>query len=98
HRAHDVTLGAGLEDSLDDLPLDGVDEWAAAVSALLGDPELPPVVPEFVGVRDLEFVREDRWPQALELLSAPGPRAAIVEPTRVFTGDGRVVDVPSYTA
>lgn len=98
HRAHDVTLGAGLEDSLDDLPLDGVDEWAAAVSALLGDPELPPVVPEFVGIRDLEFVREDRWPQALELLSAPGPRAAIVEPTRVFTGDGRVVDVPSYTA
>ncbi|UOE22180.1 ATP-binding protein [Thermobifida halotolerans] len=98
HRAHDVTLGAALEESLDEVPLDGVAEWAAEISALLGRPELPPVVPELVGVRDLEFVREDRWPQALELLAAPGPRAAVIEPTRVLTGDGRAVDVPSYTA
>lgn len=98
YRAHDVTLGAALAESLDEIPLDGVAEWAAEVSELLGHPELPPILPELVGVRDLEYVREDRWPQALELLAAPGPRAAVTEPARVFTGDGRVVDVPSYTA
>ena len=98
HRAHDVTLGAALAEDPDEVPLDGVAEWAAEVSALLGHPELPPIVPELVGVRDLEFVREDRWPRVLELLAAPGPRAAVVEPARVFTGDGRAVDVPSYTA
>ncbi|TDQ55146.1 sacsin N-terminal ATP-binding-like domain-containing protein [Actinorugispora endophytica] len=97
-RGHDVTLGEALEESLDDLPLDGLEEWASEVTALLGDLSLPPVVPELMGVRDLEFVREDRWPQALALLAVPGPRGAVVEPTRVLTGDGRSVDVPSYTA
>ncbi|GAA3727731.1 hypothetical protein HDA32_000300 [Spinactinospora alkalitolerans] len=97
-RASDVTLGAALDESLDDLPLDGVEDWAAEVMERLGHPDLPPVVPELVGVRDLEFVREDRWRRALELLAARGPRAAVTEPVRVLRGDGRSVDVPSYTA
>lgn len=97
-RAHDVMLDEALEENVDELPLDGLADWAAHVAELLGDPDLPPMVPELTGVRDLEFVREDRWPQALELLAAPGPRTAVVEPTRVLSGDGRSVDVPSYTA
>ncbi|GAB3206939.1 sacsin N-terminal ATP-binding-like domain-containing protein [Marinactinospora thermotolerans] len=96
-RAEDVTLADALA-AEDDLPLDGLEEWAAEVAERLGDPELPPVVPEFVGVRDLEFVREDRWPRALDLLTAPGPRAAVADPARVLGADGRTVQVPSYTA
>ncbi|GLU47437.1 sacsin N-terminal ATP-binding-like domain-containing protein [Nocardiopsis ansamitocini] len=97
-RAEDVTLGEALVHAQDELPLDSLEEWAADVSARLGDPALPPVVPELTGVRDLEFVREDRWERALELLSVPGPRSIVTEPTRVLGPDGRSVDVPSYTA
>ncbi|ASU82254.1 ATP-binding protein [Nocardiopsis gilva YIM 90087] len=95
-RAEDVTLGAALDH--DDLPLDGLEEWAEEVAERTGAADIPPVVPELVGVADLEFVREDRWPQALELLAGPRTRGAIVEPARVLSGDGRAVDVPSYTA
>ncbi|GAA3759246.1 sacsin N-terminal ATP-binding-like domain-containing protein [Salinactinospora qingdaonensis] len=97
-RRTDVTLGAALRESLEDLALDGVEEWGEEVAEQAGGDGVPPVVPELVGVRDLEFVREDRWPQALELLAAPQTRGAVVEPTRVLRGDGRSVDVPSYTA
>ncbi|MFC7326465.1 sacsin N-terminal ATP-binding-like domain-containing protein [Marinactinospora rubrisoli] len=97
-RASDVTLGAALAESLDELEPDGVDEWAAEVVERLGDPDLPPVVPELVGVRDLEFVREDRWTEALALLAGGRTRSAIVDPVRVLGPDGRSVDVPSYTA
>ncbi|MFC3998532.1 sacsin N-terminal ATP-binding-like domain-containing protein [Nocardiopsis sediminis] len=96
-RAGDLTLGPALAD--EDLPLDGLEEWAEDVAERLGDgAELPPVVPELLAVADLEFVRDDRWPQALELLAAPPLRAAVVEPARVLRGDGRGADVPSYTA
>ncbi|RCV54879.1 sacsin N-terminal ATP-binding-like domain-containing protein [Marinitenerispora sediminis] len=94
----DVTLGDALTESLDELEPDGIDEWAAEVAERLGDPDLPPVVPELVGVRDLEFVRADRWREALALLAAPRIRAAVVDPVRVLGPYGRSVDVPSYTA
>ncbi|MBB4934092.1 hypothetical protein F4561_004912 [Lipingzhangella halophila] len=94
-RANDVTLDAGLAESLEQL--DAVDEWAEEVMDRLGEPELPPVIPELVAVADLEFVRDDRWPQALELLAGARLRAAVVEPARVLH-DGQVSDVPSYTA
>ncbi|WP_067970606.1 sacsin N-terminal ATP-binding-like domain-containing protein [Nocardiopsis trehalosi] len=95
-RASDVTLGAALDDH--DLPLDGVEEWAEDAAERTGGPDLPPVVPEFTGVADLEFVRGDRWPRALELLAEPPLRAAVLDPVRVLRADGRAVDVPSYTA
>ncbi|WP_017592027.1 sacsin N-terminal ATP-binding-like domain-containing protein [Nocardiopsis potens] len=97
-RAEDVTLGEALEEVLDDLPLDGLEEWAEEVAARLGDPDLPPTVPELVAVADLEFVREDRWPRALELLAGAGTRAAVTDPARVLLEGGRSADVPSYTA
>ncbi|MBB6173790.1 hypothetical protein HNR23_003850 [Nocardiopsis mwathae] len=95
-RAEDITLGGALDHG--DLPLDGLEEWAEEAAERVGGTDVPPVVPELVGVADLEFVREDRWPQALELLAGPGTRAAVTEPARVLGADGRVVDIPSYTA
>ncbi|QBI52273.1 sacsin N-terminal ATP-binding-like domain-containing protein [Streptomonospora litoralis] len=100
-RAADLTLGAALEDARSGTRLeglDGLDEWAEEVAERLGSPDLPPVVAEFAGVADLEFVREDRWPQALELLSGPRLRATVTEPARVLGERGEVADVPSYTA
>ncbi len=95
-RAHDVALGAELDGSIDQL--DAVEEWAEEVAERLGGSDLPPVATELVAVADLELVRGDRWPQALELLSGSRLRAAVVDPTRVLGGDGQVTDVPSYTA
>jgi hypothetical protein len=96
--AHDVDLGDP------DLDLDGAEEWAEHVIAVLpraaapAAVAVPPVAVELVAIRDLEFVDPDRWPQALDLLARPPLRAALVEPTRVRLADGRHADVPSYTA
>ncbi|GAA1764086.1 sacsin N-terminal ATP-binding-like domain-containing protein [Streptomonospora arabica] len=100
-RTADLTLGAALEDARNGTGLDGLDgldEWAEEVAERMGGPDLPPVVAEFAGVADLEFVRADRWPQALELLAGPRLRATVTAPARVLGERGQVVDVPSYTA
>ncbi|HEY3688302.1 MAG TPA: hypothetical protein VGL93_35010 [Streptosporangiaceae bacterium] len=89
-RAEDVSL-----DALD-LGLDAEDDWADDLQDRLDDP-VPPVVPEFTAVRDLELVAPDRWPRALELLSEPPLRAALRDPARVLRADGRTTDLPSYT-
>ncbi|WP_049559873.1 sacsin N-terminal ATP-binding-like domain-containing protein [Nonomuraea sp. SBT364] len=73
-----------------DHDLDGEDEWLDHVLDLLPELDVPPVVPEFVAVRDLELVAD--WPAALALLTRPPLRAAL-HPLRV---EG--VEVPSYTA
>jgi antitoxin (DNA-binding transcriptional repressor) of toxin-antitoxin stability system len=95
--ARDVDLG---DDP--DLDLDGADDWAAWVRALLGgaaDGPVPPVAVEVAAVRDLELVDPGRWPRALEIIaSRQALRAALVNPTRVRLADGRHADVPSYTA
>ena len=54
------------------------------------------MVLELSAVRDLELV--EKWDRALDLLTEPPLRAALVEPMRVLLGDGRSVQVPSYTA
>jgi hypothetical protein len=90
--AQDVALDAP------DLDLDGAQEWADDISARLPGGDVPPVAAEVLAVRDLELVDPARWPRALELLTAPSLRAALVEPTRVLLADGRHADVPSYTA
>ncbi len=90
--AQDVALDAP------DLDLDGADEWGADVCARLPGGGVPPVAAEVLAVRDLELVDPARWPRALELLAAPPLRAALVEPVRVLLADGRLADVPSYTA
>ncbi|MFC4013188.1 sacsin N-terminal ATP-binding-like domain-containing protein [Nonomuraea purpurea] len=73
-----------------DHDLDGEDEWLDHVLDLLPDLDVPPLVPEFAAVRDLELVAD--WPAALALLTRPPLRAAL-HPLRVAG-----VEVPSYTA
>jgi hypothetical protein len=94
-RAEDVNL-SGLIDEAETLELDDEDRWADAVLERIGPQELPPLLPEFKAVRDLELV--DDWPGALRLLAAPPWRAAIVEPAYVDLYTGHRVAVPSYTA
>ncbi|MEV0384400.1 hypothetical protein [Nonomuraea sp. NPDC050643] len=73
-----------------DHDLDGEADWLDHVLDLLPELDVPPLVPEFVAVRDLELVAD--WPAALALLTTPPLRAAL-HPLRV---EG--VEVPSYTA
>ncbi|WP_428993806.1 sacsin N-terminal ATP-binding-like domain-containing protein [Actinomadura verrucosospora] len=94
-RAEDVNL-SGLVDEAETLDLDDEDRWADDVLERIGPQELPPLVPEFQAVRDLELV--DDWPAALRLLAAPPWRAAIVEPAHVALYTGHRAVVPSYTA
>ena len=94
-RARDVPL----DESAADLDLDGAGEWAADTRGRLRQPAgLPPVAVEVTAVRDLDLVAADRWPLALELLTGPPLRAALIEPARVRLADGRHADVPPYTA
>ncbi|PRX01680.1 UNVERIFIED_ORG: hypothetical protein CLV66_12013 [Actinomadura viridilutea] len=79
------------------LHLHDEERWADDVLARLGEQELPPLLPEFQAVRDLELV--ENWDGALRLLAErPELRAAVVEPAHVVLHDGRRVAVPSYTA
>ncbi|GAB3717483.1 sacsin N-terminal ATP-binding-like domain-containing protein [Nocardiopsis oceani] len=101
-RAEEVALGedpAGAFDGAagEDGP-DGLDDWADEVLERVGDPDLPPVVPELVCVADLDYIADDAWPQALTILSQGRLREAVTAPARLLMPDGRVVDVPSYTA
>lgn len=82
------------EVDLDDLPevldLADVDVWADQIGT--GS------VVELLGVRDLDLVGSERWPDALRhIASARHLRRALVEPVRVVTGEGSRA-APSYTA
>ncbi|WUH97967.1 hypothetical protein OHR68_31340 [Spirillospora sp. NBC_00431] len=94
-KAEDVNL-TGLAAEAETLELDDEDLWADDVLRRIGPQELPPLVPEFVAVRDLELV--DGWSAALRALAEPPWRAAIVDPVHVALHNGRRVAVPSYTA
>ncbi len=90
----DVVLDDELWHDLDD-----EDEWVAAARALVPDEDLPPVIAEFVAVRDLDLIREDAWSDVLPLLAAaPTTRAAVVDPAFLLLSDGTRRPVPSYTA
>ncbi|MCR3744819.1 hypothetical protein BS35_007403 [Actinomadura glauciflava] len=94
-KAEDVNL-TGLADEAESLDLDDEDLWADEVLRRTGEQDLPPLVPEFTAVRDLELV--DDWAAALRVLAAPPWRSAIVDPAHVALHTGRRVGVPSYTA
>ncbi|MFW6638775.1 sacsin N-terminal ATP-binding-like domain-containing protein [Nocardiopsis algeriensis] len=99
-RAEETVLGEDAASAFDgsvDAP-DGLEEWAEEMLARVGSPELPPVVPELVCVADLDYVADDRWPEALTMLARGELREAVVAPTRIVLPDGRTADVPSYTA
>ncbi|WP_216843620.1 sacsin N-terminal ATP-binding-like domain-containing protein [Phytoactinopolyspora alkaliphila] len=92
-RESDVPLDDDLWFDLDD-----EEGWADHATDLLPDTDLPPLVAEFVAVRDLDLVRDDAWPRFLALLAAdPAIRPAVVEPAFVFMADGSRRRIPSYT-
>ncbi|MFI6880453.1 sacsin N-terminal ATP-binding-like domain-containing protein [Streptomyces sp. NPDC050400] len=105
-RATDVVLDPDeLEPRDSDFPepddaglLDAVDVWCEDVLDRLPDSPVPPVATELVAVRDLDLVDEDRWPQALALLSRPPLRDALTQPVRVLLPDGTHELVRPYTA
>ena len=83
------------EVDLDDLParlagLADVDDWADETGS--------GTVAELVGIRDLDVVRPQCWPETLRhMASDPVLRRALVEPVRVSGPDGSS-SVPSYAA
>ncbi|MCX3063608.1 sacsin N-terminal ATP-binding-like domain-containing protein [Streptomyces beihaiensis] len=105
-RAGDVVLDPDeLEPRDSDFPepddaglLDAVDVWCEDVLDQLPDTSVPPVATELVAVRDLDLVDDDRWPQALALLSRPPLRDALTQPVRVLLPDGTHELVRPYTA
>ncbi|WP_407565600.1 sacsin N-terminal ATP-binding-like domain-containing protein [Streptomyces sp. 184] len=105
-RAEDVVLDPDeLEPREADYPepddaglLDAVDVWCEDVLDQLPDTGVPPVLTELVGVRDLDLVDEEHWPQALALLSRPPLREALTRPARVLLPDGEAHLVRPYTA
>ncbi len=88
-RATDVELDPEAEGH----DLDGEPEWMEAVLDRLPAQRLPPRLAELVAVRDLDLVRPDRWPTALDLLAALdlGPTVTVA------LADGGSAEVPSYT-
>ncbi|MFB7086806.1 sacsin N-terminal ATP-binding-like domain-containing protein [Streptomyces sp. NPDC056296] len=78
--------------------LDAVDVWSEDVLDRFPDSPVPPVAPEIVAVRDLDLVDDDRWPEALALLSRPPLRDALVQSVRVLLPDGTHEVVRPYTA
>ncbi|MFJ6074349.1 sacsin N-terminal ATP-binding-like domain-containing protein [Streptomyces sp. NPDC093065] len=78
--------------------LDAVDVWSEDVLDRFPDSPVPPVATEIVAVRDLDLVDDDRWPEALALLSRPPLRDALVQPVRILLHDGTHEVVRPYTA
>ncbi|MFJ3228437.1 sacsin N-terminal ATP-binding-like domain-containing protein [Streptomyces sp. NPDC086783] len=78
--------------------LDAVDVWCEDVLDQLPDTPVPPVATEIVAVRDLDLVDDERWPQALAMLSQPPLRDALTQPVRVLLPDGTHEIVRPYTA
>ncbi|MBV9024478.1 MAG: molecular chaperone Hsp90 [Streptomycetaceae bacterium] len=78
--------------------LDAVDVWCEDVLDQLPDTEVPPVATEITGVRDLDLVDDDAWPQALAMLARPPLRDAITAPVRVLLPDGTTQSVRPHAA
>lgn len=79
--------------------LDDEESWIEAVLDELPEAEVPPVVADFVAVRDLDLIRDDAWPAALGRLAGDqATHAAVVEPAYLVDPAGSRVAVPSYTA
>ncbi|MCF6525484.1 sacsin N-terminal ATP-binding-like domain-containing protein [Streptomyces sp. JJ36] len=78
--------------------LDAVDVWCEDALDALPETPVPPVAAELVAVRDLDLVDDDKWPQALAMLSRPPLRDALTQPVRVLLPDGGTETVRPYTA
>jgi hypothetical protein len=92
--ASDVALDA-LPEQLADL--DDIEEWAVDVAP--DGSRLGATVGEVSAVRDLDWIADDAWPQALALLgSSPILRRALVRSVRLIGPDDRPAGAPSYTS
>jgi hypothetical protein len=78
--------------------LDAVQVWCEDTLDALPPAELPPVAAELLGIRDLELVADDCWPQVLALLSRPPLRDALTVPLRVRMPDGSTATARPYAA
>ena len=100
-RAADVPLDGPPAPVLEDA-LDGVGAWLtelAGVAERAFGSALGAVVAEVVAVRDLDAVRDDAWPAALDLLARdPDLRAALLTPARLLSPAAGGTSAPSYTA
>ncbi|WP_327635647.1 hypothetical protein OHB24_37395 [Kribbella sp. NBC_00482] len=92
--ASDVALDR-LPEALQDL--DGIEDWAYDVAP--DGSRYGAGVGELEAIRDLDWITDDNWPKALELLgSEPELRRALVTQVRVVGPDDRPLGVPSYAA
>ncbi len=92
-----VDADVSVEPDATDHDLDDEDGYLDHLLDEVGADGLPPVLVELVAIRDLDLVED--WPAALrEIAAEPRLRAAVVEPARVLTDDGRSTEVPSYSA
>jgi hypothetical protein len=92
--ASDVTLDQ-LPESVQDL--DGIEDWAYDVAP--DGSRYGATVGELLAIRDLDWITDDSWPKALQLLgSEPELRRALVTQVRVVGPDDRPLGVPSYAA
>ncbi|GAA1598581.1 hypothetical protein GCM10009804_63920 [Kribbella hippodromi] len=92
--ASDVTLDQ-LPEALQDL--DAIDDWAYDVAP--DGSRYGVTVGELPSIRDLDWITDDNWPKALQMLgSTPELREALVKQVRVVGPDDRALGVPSYAA
>ncbi|MGP4089888.1 sacsin N-terminal ATP-binding-like domain-containing protein [Streptomyces sp. KR55] len=78
--------------------LDAVDVWCEDILDRFPDSPVPPVATELIAVRDLDLVADDKWSQALALLSVPPLRDAVIQSVRILLPDGTHEVVRPYTA
>jgi len=99
--ASDVALDTPPDPALEET-LDGVGDWLDQLADLAADAfgsTLGATVGELLAVRDLDLVREDAWPEVLDLVATtPELRAALLTPVRLAGPGGGSVEGPSYTA
>jgi hypothetical protein len=97
-----LRVSTATDVALDQLPeilrdLDGIEDWAYDVA-----PDGSPygaTVGELLAIRDLDWITNDKWPEALRLLgSEPELRRALVTQVLVIGPDDRPLGVPSYAA
>jgi hypothetical protein len=92
--ASDVALDR-LPEALQDL--DRIEDWAYDVAP--DGSRYGATVGELEAIRDLDWITDDGWPKALQLLgSEPELRRALVTQVRVVGPDDRPLGVPSYAA
>jgi hypothetical protein len=97
-----LRVSTATEVALDQLPeilrdLDGIEDWAYDVAP--GGSPYGATVGELEAIRDLDWIVDGKWPEALQLLgSEPDLRRALATPVRVIGPDDRPLGVPSYAA